>query len=59
MAKVRSFAASISYRNSDGKLQEEEFPIQAFDYQAASRMALEYVLRVLRHEDFELRLVGS
>lgn len=59
MPRVRSFAASISYRDENGKLQEEEFPIQAFDYETASRMALTYVLEVLRHQDFELRLVGA
>jgi len=59
MPKVRSFSVSISYRDENGKLQEEEFPVQAFDYEAASRMALDYVLKVLRYEDFELRLVGA
>ena len=59
MPKVRFFSASVAYRDENGKLQEEDFPVQAFDYETASRMALAYVLKVLRHDDFELRLVGA
>lgn len=59
MPKVRSFSASVAYRDANGQLQEEDFPVLAFDYETASRMALAYVLEILRYEDFELRLVGS
>lgn len=58
MRTVRSFAASVTFR-IEGKLQEEEFPVQAFDYAAATSMAFSYVLSVMRLADFELRVVGS
>jgi hypothetical protein len=39
--------------------QEEEFPVRAVDYATASRIAFDYVLKVLKLEDFELRIVGA
>jgi hypothetical protein len=57
--QVRPFGASVIYRNNDGKTQEEEFPVLAPDAQEANRLALAYVLQVLRLDDFEVRVVGS
>jgi hypothetical protein len=57
--KVRRFDASIDYTTPEGKTQEEEFPVRAADYAAANRIALDYVLKVLKLDDFELRIVGA
>jgi hypothetical protein len=57
--KVRRFDASIAYTTPEGKTQEEEFPVRAADYAAANRIALDYVLKVLKLDDFELRIVGA
>jgi hypothetical protein len=59
MPKVRHFAVSVSIRNANGQSEEETFPVHASDYATASRLALVYVLEVLKHKDFELRIVGS
>jgi hypothetical protein len=56
---VRFFAASVSYRDKESRNQEEHFPVLAGDPQEASRLALAYVLQILRLEDFELRVVGA
>jgi hypothetical protein len=56
---IRRFNASVSYRNPAGALQEEEIPVQAESYEAANRLVLAYVLRVLKLREFELRIVGS
>jgi hypothetical protein len=56
---VRRFAARVTYRDKDGALHEEEIPTWAEDYAAANRLALAYVLQVLKIRDFELRLVGA
>ena len=56
---VRRFGASVSFRNQDGKSQEEDFPVLATGYDEASRLALAYVLQVLRLDDFEMRVVGA
>jgi hypothetical protein len=58
MRTVRSFSASVSFHH-EGQAQEEEFPVQAFDYAEATRMAFTYVLKVMRLGDFELRVVGA
>ena len=57
--RVRRFAASIAYTTPEGMTQEEEFPVRAADYATASRIAFDYVLKVLKLEDFELRIVGA
>ena len=57
--KIRRFDASIAYTNPEGKTQEDEFPVRAADYTTASRIAFDYVLKVLKLEDFELRIVGA
>jgi hypothetical protein len=56
--RVRLFLASVSYRNTEGTVQEEEFPVYTSDYASASNMAFTYVLQVFRLTDFELRIVG-
>jgi hypothetical protein len=58
-AKVRPFAASVEFRDATGRMVEEAFPIRAADYGAASRLALAYVLEVLKYQEFELRIVGA
>jgi hypothetical protein len=57
--KVRRFAASIAYTTPEGQTQEDEFPVRAADYATANRIAFDYVLKVLKLEDFELRIVGA
>lgn len=59
MPKVRSFAVSVSYQRPTGEQEEETFPVRAYDYDTARRMALSHVLNVLKYKDFELRIVGS
>lgn len=56
---IRRFAASVTYREKDGALREEEIPIQAEDYGTANRIVLAYVLHVLKLREFELRIVGA
>ena len=56
---VRRFGASVTYRRDDGHLQEDEFPVLATGYDEANRLALAYVLQVLRLDDFEMRVVGA
>jgi hypothetical protein len=57
--KVRPFAASVEFRDAVGCMVEEAFPVRAADYGAANRLALAYVLEVLKHQEFELRVVGA
>jgi hypothetical protein len=59
MPRVVRYAATVSYRNEDGKLQEEEFPLKATDYSTALDSAVAYVLNVMKLQDFELRVAGS
>ncbi len=56
---IRPFTASVSYRNREGALLEEEIPVLAENYETANRLAFTYVLQVLKLREFELRLVGS
>lgn len=58
-AKVRAFAASVEFRDATGRVVEESFPLRAADSGAANRLALAYVLEVLKHQEFELRVVGA
>ena len=57
--RVRPFAVYLEYKDSTGHPQEETFPVRASDHASASRMAFDYVLKVLRYQDFELRVVGA
>jgi hypothetical protein len=59
MPRVTPYAASVTYRDAQGKLQEEEFPLRARDYSTAMNIASTYVLQVMKLKDFELRVVGS
>ena len=59
MKKVRCFVASVTYREIDGKDKEETFPVCVTDYSTAQSLALSYVLKILKLEDFELRIVGA
>jgi hypothetical protein len=56
---VRRFEASVSFRDAEGREQEEAFPVQAADPDLANRLAFSYVLSVLKLDDFELRVVGA
>jgi hypothetical protein len=56
---VRRFEATVTYRDALNKEREEIFPIYAANPEAAKRMALDYVLSVLKLDDFELRVVGA
>jgi hypothetical protein len=56
---VRRFEASVTYRTNEGKAQEESFPVLASHAEEANRLALAYVLQVLRLDEFEMRVVGS
>ncbi len=56
---VRRFEASVSYRDGEGRDEEQVFPVLTSDFQQANRLAFAYVLEVLRLSEFELRLVGS
>jgi hypothetical protein len=59
MARVVEYSATVSYRNENGKLQEEEFPLRASDYSIALDSAFAYVIQVMKLQDFELRVAGS
>ncbi|MFY9824343.1 MAG: hypothetical protein WAM82_23405 [Thermoanaerobaculia bacterium] len=59
MLRIRPFVASVAYQNPTGQTQEDDFPVQAPDFATATRIAFTYVLNVLKHKDFELRIVGS
>jgi hypothetical protein len=53
------FLATVTYRGSDGREHQESFPVRAVGRESASKMAVAYVLEVLRLKDFELRIVGG
>ncbi len=59
MKKVRRFVASVTYRETDGTDKEESFPVHVMDYSTAQSVAFNYVLRTMKLEDFELRIVGA
>jgi hypothetical protein len=59
MKKVRCFVASVTYREIDGTDKEETFPVHVMDYPTAQSVAFTYVLKILKLEDFELRIVGA
>lgn len=59
MARVTPYAVSVTYRDAQGKMQEEEFPLRAGDYSTAMDIAATYVLQVMKLKEFELRVVGS
>jgi hypothetical protein len=56
--RVRSFSTSVTYRDASGE-REEAFPVRAHDYITARRLAEEYVLKILKLQEFDLRIVGA
>jgi hypothetical protein len=56
---VREFVAIVEYRDLEGKLRNEEFPVRIDSYPAAKEMAERYVLEVMKLQDFELRIAGA
>jgi hypothetical protein len=56
--RIRSYLAKVSYRQ-DGEERDESFPVRTSDHQDATRLAVAYILDVLRLAEFELRIVGS
>lgn len=58
VVKVRPYAATVAYHDSDGRRHEEVVPIRASDHAAAKDMAFTYAVEVLRLKDFELRVVS-
>lgn len=59
MPRILPYAVSVTYRDVQGKLQEEEFPLRASDYTSAQRIAFTYVLEVMKLKEFELRVAGA
>lgn len=59
MKRIRRFEAHVTSRSPEGVEREDSFPVQVEDYPTATRIAVGYVLQVLRLEDFELRIVGA
>lgn len=57
--KVRLYSATVTYRDRDGRPQEEVFPVRAYDHARATELAVDYVLHVLKIKEFELRVVGG
>ena len=51
--------AFVTYRTGEGREIEETFPVRVMDRAAASDLAVAYVLRVLKLEEFEIRIVGG
>jgi hypothetical protein len=46
-------------RNREGQEVEEVFPLRAMDRAAASGLAVAYVLRILKLQEFEIRIIGA
>jgi hypothetical protein len=59
MKKVRSFQVHVTYTDTTGAEREETFPVWVEDYSTAKSTALNYIVQILRLNDFELRLVGA
>ena len=59
VVKVRLYSVTVTYQDGHGRSHEEIFPVRAYDHAMATRMALDYVLHVLKIKEFELRVVGS
>ncbi len=57
--KVYPYSVSVTYRNAEGKDVEEVFPVRTTDREAATDLAVGYVLKVLKLQDFEIRIVGG
>lgn len=57
--RVYPYKASVTYRNREGQGGEEVFPLRAVDRTAASGLAVAYVLRILKLQEFEIRIIGA
>lgn len=57
--RVYPYKVSVTYRNREGQELEEVFPLRALDRAAASDLAVAYVLKVLKLQEFEIRIVGA
>jgi hypothetical protein len=57
--RVFPYKASVTYRNREGQEVEEVFPLRAKDRVAASDLAVAYVLKILKLQEFEIRIVGA
>jgi hypothetical protein len=57
--KVHPYKASVTYRNREGQEIEEAFPVRTADRAAATDLAVAYVLKVLKLQEFEIRIVGA
>ncbi len=57
--RVYPYKASVIYREREGQEVEEVFPVRAMDRAAASDLAVAYVLKVLKLQEFEIRIVGA
>ena len=53
------YSATVTYRDREGRMHEEVFPVRAYDHATAIDLAVAYVLRVLKLTEFELRVVGG
>jgi hypothetical protein len=53
------YSATVTYRDREGRSHEEVFPVRAYDQAMAIDLSIAYVLRVLKHKQFELRVVGA
>lgn len=54
------YAATVTFKDRDGKPQEEEFPLRVSgEYSTAKALAIAYAHRVLKLREFELRLAGA
>jgi hypothetical protein len=56
---VSRYGATVLFRDTTGRERREAFPLVTFDHQAATRLAVAYVVEVLGLLEFELRVVGS
>jgi hypothetical protein len=56
---VSRYEATVSFRDTACSERRESFPLVTFDHQAATRLAVAYVVEVLGLREFELRVVGS
>jgi len=57
--KLYQYAAYVAYQDALKASTEKVFPVVAADPRSAADLAFDYVLRVLRLDDFELRVVGA
>jgi hypothetical protein len=59
MPRIIPYGVYVTYKDREGRLQEQEFPLRASDYATAQKVAFSYVLQVLKLKEFELRVTGA